>query len=255
MIVFDIETGPLPLERIKEILNPYDSQSLGPHPGDFDPGKVKLGRMVDQEKIDAKIEASRKQHEDAVRKWESDAVTGEDRYWSELHEKAPLSAVSGEILAIGYCSSAGIHLDVRKNSANENVRSEFDMISDFWEKFLKCEEGRRKMVGHNIFGFDLPFLMRRGWILGTPPPNSILENSRWPNRIFVDTMRAWSATSYPQQNISLNQLGLVLGVGRKLEGVDGSMFHKLLENDYSKALEYLEQDLLLTLKVAEKMCI
>ena len=52
MLVFDIETGPLPEDRLREIMPPCD---LLPHPGEFIPGNVKLGQMKDQTKIDAKI--------------------------------------------------------------------------------------------------------------------------------------------------------------------------------------------------------
>ena len=46
-VIFDIETGPLPIERIKEILPPFDPESLGNPPGEFDPKSVKTGNLKD----------------------------------------------------------------------------------------------------------------------------------------------------------------------------------------------------------------
>lgn len=40
------------------------------HPGEFNPSTVKIGRMVDQKKIDAKIESDRQKHERAIREWQ-----------------------------------------------------------------------------------------------------------------------------------------------------------------------------------------
>ena len=58
-LVFDIETGPLPDDVLKERVPPFDEP---PRPGKFDPVTVKLGNLKDEDKIKAKIEAAKKAH-------------------------------------------------------------------------------------------------------------------------------------------------------------------------------------------------
>jgi hypothetical protein len=59
MIVFDIETGPLPSDEIRANSAPFVP---APPPGDFDPSAVKLGNLKDEAKIAAKINDAREEY-------------------------------------------------------------------------------------------------------------------------------------------------------------------------------------------------
>lgn len=71
MIVFDIETGPLPLNILKSRMP------------EFDPEDVKCGNLKDAAKIADKIAAAKRSHEE------------------KYIERAALSATTGRVLAIG----------------------------------------------------------------------------------------------------------------------------------------------------------
>lgn len=225
MIVFDIETGPLP--------EPELSQRLP----SFDPASVKLGNLKDPEKIAAKIAEAKAEHE------------------AETIGKAALSALTGRVLAIGYRSERATviaHIDSETFGGDEAA-----LIEQFWHRYLKAKADRRHMVGHNIAGFDLPFLIRRSWLLGVDVPDGIFDsNWRYLDRIFVDTMQRWQAGNYRDQFVGLDKLGKAFGLGGKTEGVDGGDFHRLYfgtEEERGKALEYLIRDVELTWLVAQRL--
>lgn len=49
-----------------------------------------------------------------------------------------------------------------------------------------------RFIGHNIIGFDLPFLWKRAMILGVKPPPMIPRNpSKYRSDSAVDTMLLW----------------------------------------------------------------
>lgn len=60
MLCFDIETCPLSEEVVLAAAGEFIPP---PHPGEFDPGSVKLGNLKDQAKIEAKIAEARAAHE------------------------------------------------------------------------------------------------------------------------------------------------------------------------------------------------
>ena len=244
MIVFDIETGPLDKEtvisRSKEFHPPK-------HPGFFDVEQVKLGNLKDPAKIRERIELSEQKHEQALKNYEAECKKAFEDWESELMSKASLSAQTGEILAIGYKAENGIQID---------ICDEENLLAQFWEEFEKAYESGEFLVGHNIFGFDLPFICRRSWMLGVYVPIAAVKNERfWNPQIFIDTQKKWCFGSNVDF-ISLENLSLLLGGEPKTEGVDGSMFAGLIkgtQEDQETAINYLEDDLELTWHVAERL--
>jgi 3'-5' exonuclease len=223
MIVFDIETGGLPEDQLRALLPP------------FDPSEVKLGNLKDEAKIAAKL------------------AEAEANHWQDFVGRAALSALTGRVLAIGYRSEKACvisHVDAVDGA-------EMMLVDQFWAQYRRCKSGRRNMVGHNIAGFDVPFLIRRSWLLGVDIPDGIFDaNWRYLDRTFVDTMQRWQAGNYRDTFVGLDRLGKALGIGGKTEGVDGAVFSRLYygsQDERAKALEYLIRDVELTWAVALKL--
>ena len=155
MIVFDIETGPLPDEQLRPLCPDFVPP---PHPGEFDPSAVKIGNLKDSAKIQEKIEAARQAHRDLISDFDRQVEAARATHWAEFVSKAPLSALTGRVLAIGYRSERATvihHLDETADA------DEAGLISQFWHRYRKSKGDRRPLVGHNIAGFDIPFLVRR----------------------------------------------------------------------------------------------
>jgi len=251
MIVWDIETGPLDKSTVLARTPDFKPPE---RPGDFDPSAVKLGNLKDEAKIAAKIEAEREKHDRTVANYEKNIAAAKEVHESEAMEKAALSPITGEVLAIGYKSAKGTLMRIA--GQDHDRLTEADLISEFWERYQNCIAPARKLVGHNIFGFDLPFLINRSWVLDITVPKGVIDRDRfWNERIFVDTMKRWSLGRYGEW-VKLDTLSQLFGGTGKPEGVTGAMFADLIkgnEEEKKAAVDYLFNDLEMTWKVAVAM--
>lgn len=241
MIVFDIETGPLPDDQLRLVAPAFDPPQ---HPGEFDESSVKYGNTKDPEKRQQKLDDAKAAHAAAVAKHDREVEAARQQHWQEVVSKAALSATTGRVLAVGYQSPRSQVLDIDEDEAA--------MLTRFWQQVRRCASERRMMVGHNIAGFDIPFMARRSWINRVSVPDGVF-NRRWLNdKLFADTMLTWQCSGF-DKFASLDVVAKSLGVGGKTEGVTGAMFAELLAQDRAAAEEYLRNDLAMTAAVAERM--
>jgi hypothetical protein len=205
--VFDIETGPLP-----------DDQLIMP---DFnDPEEVKVGNLKDP----AKIEAKRQE------------------YRNRFLERAALSALSGQILALGI-------LGPTKNDLLVFLDDEPAIIRIFFEKFIGDRKTLTRWVGFNVAGFDIPMIVRRAWHHRIPVPGGLFKG-RYLSSWFVDLAEIWRCSAHEKELISLDRLARFLGLAGK-DG-NGAGFAALLYQEPKAAIEYLRRDLELTWQIAER---
>lgn len=253
-VIFDIETGPLPIERIKEILPPFDPESLGKHPGKFNPKSVKLGRMVDEKKIAAKIADAEEKHAEAVKSFDEKLASGEVNHWASIMEKAALSAITGQVVAIGYGGKKRIsHLAV-------GPVSERDLLERFWDSYRAFRKEGRKMIGFRCKTFDVPFIAQRSRILGVPVPDSLLTPTGFLDGTFVDLYEIWHAGDrrggqFPGYS-TLDVIAKACGLPPKFSGASGKDFARLLWSDdpadQKAARDYLDGDIVTTEAIAER---
>lgn len=233
MIVFDIETGPLPLDSIRHLMPEFVD-----YVGEFDPASVKCGNLKDAAKIKEKVDAARAAHQGL----QASQPFRKAAHESQFLERAALSPGTGCVRAIGFLEEGKSHLHC------DDERTEIDLLIRFWSVF---QHTAGPMVGHNIFGFDLPFLVRRSYLLDVDVPTSVRKGRYW-SPVFIDTMDVWSCGA-ARDYIKLDDLAKVCGLDGKLEGVNGANFSGLLETDPEKAKEYLKRDLEVTWNVAVKL--
>ena len=138
VIYFDIETGPLPEDQIR----------IPP----FDPAEVKLGNVKDPAKIEAKLKAAEANHRQSI------------------IDNAALDALTGQVLMIAY------HVRGEAASVAIHGKPEAEILTEWWAlvtRFDRCPF----VIGFNIKGFDLPFLVRRSWALGVVVPGWIRQGA------------------------------------------------------------------------------
>jgi len=210
VIVFDIETGPLPTAELEDRIPNWEA------PANYK-NDAKIAAYITQKRLD----------------------------WIE---RAALDATTGKILAIGIldCREDGVE------KVNTLAGDEAEIIAAFSSIVMQCGGSGWPLVGWNICGFDLPFIMRRSWILRVALPQWIRSGRYW-DRCFVDAMDVW-ACGNREQAVSLDLAAATLGVGRK--SGSGAMFASLWngsDEERAHALEYLENDLRLTKAVAERI--
>lgn len=215
VFIFDVETGALPEAEVAEMLAPFEAD------------RVKTGNLRDPAKIQEKLREAEQAH------------------WRDERERAALDALTGRVLAIG------LH-DVQRGVTEvlgESLGDEDVLLQVFW-RIVRGDMGRlNTLVGFNCHQFDLPFLIRRSWKLGVPVPAGLRRGRYWAEEI-VD-LREWWQMGDRQARGSLDTIARHLGVGAKCG--EGKDFARLWEEDRSLAVEYLKNDVRLTLQVAERL--
>jgi hypothetical protein len=211
--VFDIETVPLPTDQLQAIM-PV-----------FNPEEIKTGNLVDQEKINAKIEKARLEQ------------------FNRFMKRAALSALTGRVAMLG--------IKGPEDEIEISQGDEIGIIKHFLSFFERQIEKGGHWIGFNIASFDIPFIVRRAWFHRIPIPYGIIRG-RYLTSFFTDLLQLWTGSEYSNQfEVSLNDLAQFFNVG--LKSGDGADFGELLRYDPAKAKDYLTNDLEITWKVAAAM--
>ena len=104
-----------------------------------------------------------------------------------------------------------------------------------------------KIVGHNVFDFDLDFIKKRAIIKGVKIELPFLASKY--DSIFFDTMTKWST----QKRISMDKLARVLGIDGKGD-VDGSMVWDMYQRGEDKAIaDYCADDVRMVREIYKRM--
>ncbi len=161
----------------------------------------------------------------------------------EWLQRAALSAVTGRVLAVGWWQDGETTI-IGEDDEAETLRRVWEMVA------AAGREGRT-VVGFNSNRFDIPFMTRRSWALGVDVPSGVYGARGYVNGLaFLDLMDEW-ACGDRQATIKLDTLAKFLGCGQK--NGSGAEFAGLWETDRPKALEYLRNDILITVKVAARL--
>jgi len=179
------------------------------------------------------------------------------------YQLGSLNATSGRVLSIavhvgpipgleieGLTSDQSEHafgIDVEGNEQDEaQALGEFlALLSDF---DLECDE----IVGHNIIGFDLPFIFQRCLVnnIAVRPPVNLAEYSV---RGVFDTMRGWWLGG--RNRVGLDDIAWALGLeSSKTADVEGSKVFELYQaGKLAEIREYNLNDVRVTRKVYERL--
>ena len=213
--VLDVETLAQPESVIRAKLPPFDAD------------KVPLGVLKDPDKILAKIMEAQANHGNA-----------------EV-ERAALSAETGIVAISGMMDDSAIH---------QFLHSEEEIIADTFDKMLQVFSGGGIISGWNVKGFDLPFLVKRAWLLNVKVParifNPLKPRYPWSDSI-VDLMDVWKAGQFTEKHTSLNTALRYLGLPQKTGS--GADFGALWAGDKTAALAYNADDLELEMMVARRI--
>jgi hypothetical protein len=182
-LVFDIETGPLDNEALKTMLPEFVAK---PPPGVFVDADVKLGNLKDPAKIKEKMDKAKADHADAVARYSADVAKARDEHWQAFVDKAALDATTGRVVAIGFT----LHDWDDGPEIIDCDQDEAAGLRDWWAETEAAFESQIPIVGFNTHHFDLPFLVRRSWMLGVPIPMGVRQGRYW-SPLFVDLMQVW----------------------------------------------------------------
>jgi predicted PolB exonuclease-like 3'-5' exonuclease len=166
---------------------------------------------------------------------------------SDAVAKTSFDGALGRIACIAWAIDDGdIHV-TQTGDEEEDIRIFYDCISKMVKIHGKGGDYSQgaTFCGHNLAGFDLPFLKHRSIVLGIKPPPDILKAmgaKPWDSCI-ADTMLMWSSDS--QKRTSMDKLCRALGIKGK-DGFDGSMVSETWPIDPNKVREYCKDDVMRT---------
>lgn len=246
-VIFDIETGPLPDEQLRKIIPPFDRNTFPP-PRDFDPSTIKYGNLGEAKRAE-KLQAEQKKHADAVQNYAADLAAKQYEYWAEATSKAALSALTGEVLAIGYRGEKRL-IDCVGDETPEAA-----LLARFWSQYRNLRKAGRKMVGYNIAFFDVPFLVQRSWLHGVAVPDTVFTHpGRYLDPTYIDLAQVWSGSAR-NGFVKLDTIAKAFGLDGKPDGINGGDFARLFHNPDTRheAIAYLEGDIDMTYEIAVRV--
>ena len=177
----------------------------------------------------------------------------------ESWKKTGLDGLTGEIISIswafGHDAVEGL---VRSPDDAEEV-----LLEGFFHAMgqkIRYGEGEHSLfqwIGHNVLGFDLPFLWKRCVILGIKPPCTIPKESRHGKGRVYDTMVGWMG-SYPRQYIKQDTLVAAMGIETEADDtvadMDGSMVWDMVQaGRLDEVLKYNKLDVEKVIQMYRRM--
>jgi predicted PolB exonuclease-like 3'-5' exonuclease len=179
------------------------------------------------------------------------------------YQLGSLSATSGRVLslAIHVGSIPGTELEGVATTANEysfgidldgNEQPEKKLLSDFLDLMNDFDSEVDEIVGHNIIGFDLPFIFQR-CLVNNLPVRSFVNLGEFNVRGVFDTMHRWWLGA--RRTVSLDDLAWTLGIeSSKTAEVEGSKIFDLYQaGRLAEIRDYNLRDVRLTRKIYERL--
>lgn len=165
-------------------------------------------------------------------------IVAKEKAWLE---DAALDALTGRVLAIGTLEAGRFEC-----LADDDEPA---LLRKFWAFVQSPYSGLQRIIGFNCNSFDLPFLVRRSWKHRIVLPLGLREGRYWGREV-VDLRDVWQLGDKHAVG-SLATIAGHLGVGVKSgSGLD---FAALWIVNRTEALKYLENDLVLTQKIAQRL--
>ncbi len=130
---------------------------------------------------------------------------------------------------------------------------EREILEGFWRVAGAIDRRADRFIGHNIYDFDFPFLVKRSRILGVPPGSGGLPNfARYRQTPIYDTMREWDLWSNRQ--VSMDFLAKALGLPTSKDLMDGSeVASYYAAGRIEEICEYCKKDVELTRQIYKKL--
>jgi len=172
---------------------------------------------------------------------------------AEAVDKMGLDPNFARICVIGYAQRIDGEITTSDYHLKEATdEAERELLAAFWEK----AKMHGKIVTFNGAGFDIPFLMRRSWLLGVKPTRTF-ETVAWKcatgESNHIDVRLVLSGGDMKAKG-SMDLYGkLKLGQG-KTEGMDGSQVWEYWQAGRAdEIVEYCKDDCCRTFELAESL--
>lgn len=169
---------------------------------------------------------------------------------TEQHQRTGLDVHAGRLLCAAVAVNDG-PVRVSYDRSLANPAPVLDAVAAAIREALSDGRGRVTVVGHNIAGFDAPWLWRLA-VRERHELATLLPYRKWGEGL-ADTMAMWSATN-PREMIGLATIARFLGVGAKGEGMSGAeVWPAYLRGEHERIRDYCAQDVELVREVYRRI--
>jgi hypothetical protein len=180
-----------------------------------------------------------------------------------VYQLGSLNSTSGRVLSIAVHVGQvpGFEIEGLTSAQNEyvfgidatgNEQEEAQALTDFLNLMSDFDSECDEIVGHNIIGFDLPFIFQR-CLANNIPAKPFVNLGEYNVRGVFDTMRGWWLGG--RQRVGLDDMAWALGFeSSKTSEVEGSKVFDLYQaGKLAEIREYNLNDVRVTRKVYERM--
>jgi hypothetical protein len=202
---------------------------------------------------------SGKMNEEHQQRYVEDQLAEEERAF----KSGSLAATSGRVLSIAVHigSVAGIEIEGIESLESEYVfgidsdgqeQSEHDALIELLSLMQSFDPEIDEIVGHNIIGFDLPFIFQR-CLVNNIAVRPFVNLAEFNVRGVYDTMHRWWFGA--RNRVALDDLALALGFpSSKTDEVEGSRVFELYQaGKLAEIREYNLNDVRVTRRVYERI--
>lgn len=200
-----------------------------------------------------------KMSEEQQQRYFEDQAAEEER----AYRSGSLAATSGRVLSIAMHigPAAGVEIEGVEQNESEHVfgidsdgqeQSEQQTLTDFIALMRSFDADIDELVGHNIIGFDLPFIFQRCLVNGIAV-RPFVNLAEFNVRGVYDTMHRWWLGA--KNRVALDDIAWALGIpSSKTDEVEGSRVFELYQaGRLAEIREYNLNDVRVTRKVYERM--
>ena len=152
----------------------------------------------------------------------------------------------GHVCVIGWAVDDGEPVSLQ----SADISTERTMLAAFFDALRDIGPGQ-KLVGHNIIGFDIPFLWKRAMVLGVKPSFTFPRNPKPWGESVADTMLMWDATQ--RAGGSMDRICRLMGIPGKGD-MDGSKVWPMVrDGEIDAVADYCRGDVSRTREMFKRM--
>ena len=166
---------------------------------------------------------------------------------------APLLAEYGKIICISFGFYSGNEFKLATKSVNDYPDEE-KFMKFIANLFKRVDEKNLFLSGHNIKGFDIPFIFKKLLKYGIKIPDCLNTFNKKPWEINVyDTGEITKSTGFVSS--SLADVCYLLGLESSKDDIHGSEVHKVFwqDKDIDRICTYCGKDVIAVKEIVEKL--
>lgn len=163
----------------------------------------------------------------------------------DAYLKTSFDGALGHACVIGYAVGDGAPHSYQREHHGEKT-----LLEDFFCAVTDAGPAVT-FIGHNLIGFDLPFLWKRAMILGVKPPSFFPRNPKPWSETVVDTMLLWDGQQ--RAGGSMDRICRLMGIPGKGD-MDGSMVWPMVQaGELTEVAHYCKGDVERTRAMHKRM--